>query len=1115
MTSAGRIFGFWIRAAAAFALVMCPWSAGALTDATGETATSALGLELDRSVTTAHFEVFYNTPEDEPAEGVTASSAADAGTFAECVWSFYTDPPGGAYAFRRLRDLNHLNIAFDEDVLKIPIWARASVCNDCTDCSPECLGSTHGGSAAPRMYLSPLGPVFGCTANVCGAGKTANCCEETYWGRTATGYCGVILHEFAHVLFKAYNRYFNGGAVQLLNEGLPSGIMTVPLSTFHTAMDPKSVRNADLDAHLDLSNRSLREPGNNYREAPVFWYFLGTEYTRITDDAPHAWEDLSEACREYAGAIGLAAMNRIPGRDVIFHLQEELAACHPYGLATPGCEDPATGGDLLDVRCASYGRDGAVLDPGCIPNPDPNWTTNWRRPWDPTGTDEGKGEYLDRIGEAFMPRLMDLIDGVLTEYHGMIPDGTRYQAFRRFVEWNFLKDPTPEAFRDGMPGDLYPFRVKSFGAHYHTFDLTSDDWVLHLEKDVDLPVMASAVFFVDGDELVELAPWSTEAPRDIAVYPEYHRAVLMVTAFEGTYDPEGRTTYANSGGHYRLDADRLSFAPDVFDDGDATTPAPGPWPASRNDSRAAATVLVLPDTPGEGATSIRYEGLTFDTAADRDFFRVRLPNTDGACCCLSPVAGCPKKVVITVRPEFDVALDVSLYSPGSTAPIDPVAQGWAAWGPWGTEIEIVCPESVELAVPGDAAASIVNTQGEIFFSVDRTTARTLYDLEIRYEYLECSYPPGDIELIRIFGRPPVIPEYSFFPNDRGAFMDCLSNPMCDPAEEYLAVFWGGGDFRMDFVFEAPANASGVGFGAALVDQGGTVIKQTDIFDYNGLFESIRLREGPRAATVVASGPIRQSVLPGNLGIGFLVRENLPKGWYFVQVDAPFQTSYGFQIGEADRDHDLVPDIMDNCPEKPNPFQKDTDLDGPGDACDNCPVHFNPTQTDTGGTGFGNACEDAAPIPMVTANGSSYPCHIAPTDTLSVKTGLYAGNNAGEQADWWVVAVTPLGAVSLKILQETGAGAVLANLNTARWVPGVSVAFQGPLRDMAPTEILRVPPGLLPPGAYAVIFGVDTEMNGEIDPARLLYDYVLLDVFQAAGPSGGGDDDVPDEGAWIE
>ncbi|HEX4423227.1 MAG TPA: lamin tail domain-containing protein [Kofleriaceae bacterium] len=42
----------------------------------------------------------------------------------------------------------------------------------------------------------------------------------------------------------------------------------------------------------------------------------------------------------------------------------------------------------------------------------------------------------------------------------------------------------------------------------------------------------------------------------------------------------------------------------------------------------------------------------------------------------------------------------------------------------------------------------------------------------------------------------------------------------------------------------------------------------------------------------------------------------------------------------DRDHDGVPDAMDNCPFDPNPSQLDTDGDGAGDACDDCPTASN-------------------------------------------------------------------------------------------------------------------------------------------------------------------------------
>ena len=43
----------------------------------------------------------------------------------------------------------------------------------------------------------------------------------------------------------------------------------------------------------------------------------------------------------------------------------------------------------------------------------------------------------------------------------------------------------------------------------------------------------------------------------------------------------------------------------------------------------------------------------------------------------------------------------------------------------------------------------------------------------------------------------------------------------------------------------------------------------------------------------------------------------------------------------DRDGDMVPNGMDNCPDAPNRDQADTDMDGLGNACDPCPMAANP------------------------------------------------------------------------------------------------------------------------------------------------------------------------------
>ena len=52
-----------------------------------------------------------------------------------------------------------------------------------------------------------------------------------------------------------------------------------------------------------------------------------------------------------------------------------------------------------------------------------------------------------------------------------------------------------------------------------------------------------------------------------------------------------------------------------------------------------------------------------------------------------------------------------------------------------------------------------------------------------------------------------------------------------------------------------------------------------------------------------------------------------------------------EAGQAciDVDDDELCGPDDNCPEVPNPDQRDTDGDGLGDACDNCPTVENPNK----------------------------------------------------------------------------------------------------------------------------------------------------------------------------
>lgn len=115
---------------------------------------------------------------------------------------------------------------------------------------------------------------------------------------------------------------------------------------------------------------------------------------------------------------------------------------------------------------------------------------------------------------------------------------------------------------------------------------------------------------------------------------------------------------------------------------------------------------------------------------------------------------------------------------------------------------------------------------------------------------------------------------------------------------------------------------------------------------------------------------------------------------------------------GDKDGDMIPNGLDNCPLIANPDQVDTDNDGIGDACeqtdgstdptgdfdgdgttnedDNCPAVPNPTQTDTDNDGIGDACDR---YPHDPSNGVSD--DTTPEDIMCVEevTATITVNNA--------------------------------------------------------------------------------------------------------------------------
>jgi hypothetical protein len=119
-----------------------------------------------------------------------------------------------------------------------------------------------------------------------------------------------------------------------------------------------------------------------------------------------------------------------------------------------------------------------------------------------------------------------------------------------------------------------------------------------------------------------------------------------------------------------------------------------------------------------------------------------------------------------------------------------------------------------------------------------------------------------------------------------------------------------------------------------------------------------------------------------------------------------------------------------------------------------------------------------PEPDITANGSDDPIEISQGESLAVAVTLDPIGAAGWNADWWVVAQTPMGIFSYAV----GGG----------WQPGINATHQGALFEIAsPYEVLNM--SSLPPGSYTFHFGVDMNMNGVLDMGELYVDSVAVTI----------------------
>ena len=100
-----------------------------------------------------------------------------------------------------------------------------------------------------------------------------------------------------------------------------------------------------------------------------------------------------------------------------------------------------------------------------------------------------------------------------------------------------------------------------------------------------------------------------------------------------------------------------------------------------------------------------------------------------------------------------------------------------------------------------------------------------------------------------------------------------------------------------------------------------------------------------------------------------------------------------------------------------------------------------------------------PILKIKANGEDGPLLIPSGASVSITIALDPGDASGQNADWWIAAMTPFGAPGdwYTYIYPTG------------WGPGINLCLQTPLFAFSSFEALNV---ALPAGNYMFYFAID-------------------------------------------
>jgi hypothetical protein len=124
-----------------------------------------------------------------------------------------------------------------------------------------------------------------------------------------------------------------------------------------------------------------------------------------------------------------------------------------------------------------------------------------------------------------------------------------------------------------------------------------------------------------------------------------------------------------------------------------------------------------------------------------------------------------------------------------------------------------------------------------------------------------------------------------------------------------------------------------------------------------------------------------------------------------------------------------------------------------------------------------------PLADIKVNNLDGPVSVATGTPFSMTGQLDAGNMAGQMADWWVLASTPLPPPDDWYHYDLDKG----------WIQGMTVTYQGALFDLESYEIQIT--DTIPVGTYTVYFGVDMLMNSQPDTGNAYYDSVEVNITQ--------------------